>query len=250
MAADKKKSLGGKKAIRGRMPSKKTINLVLREESSINPVQAILGILIIVVLAGLFSKYLVADRLLAMNASAGKVTQLQNDLEKAKSALGGFGDIETTYAHYTMAGMTQAEQSLVDRALVLALMERTLPEAPSLEKLLALTTRVGALFDRYYDRRIDLTEFNRQLLKILWEVFPPQYTIRSWSVTGNLLTMDVTGNTLRTLNNLARTIESNAIVDSCTILTARKDKQLELGGVVDARLVVYLQQPKEEVAAS
>ena len=79
MAAEKKKKpkQGGKKGLRGRVPSKRTINLVLIDEDKINPLHAVLGILIILVLAGLFSKYLVADRLIAMNASAGKAAQLK-----------------------------------------------------------------------------------------------------------------------------------------------------------------------------
>ena len=252
MAAEKKKKpkQGGKKGLRGRMPSKRTINLILIDENKINPLHAILGILLIVLLAGLFSKFMVADRLIAMNASAGRATQLRTDLDKAMEAINTFGDVETTYAHYTMAGMTQAELSLVDRAKVLGLVEKTLPETPSLEKLQRISNRVNTQVNRYLTGRLTLNDFNRSLLKELWEVFPPQYTISSWSVSGNLMTMDVTGNTLRTLNNLAHTIEQDPIVDTCAIVTAKKDKLLELGGVVDARLTIYLQQPVEEVAAS
>ena len=252
MAAEKKKKpkQGGKKGLRGRMPSKRTINLILIDENKINPLHAILGVLLIVLLAGLFSKFMVADRLIAMNASAGRATQLRTDLDKAMEAINTFGDVETTYAHYTMAGMTQAELSLVDRAKVLGLVEKTLPETPSLEKLQKISNRVNTQVNRYLTGRLTLNDFNRSLLKELWEVFPPQYTISSWSVSGNLMTMDVTGNTLRTLNNLAHTIEQDPIVDTCAIVTAKKDKLLELGGVVDARLTIYLQQPVEEVAAS
>lgn len=252
MAAEKKKKpkQGSKKGLRGRMPSKRTINLILIDENKINPLHAILGVLLIVLLAGLFSKFMVADRLIAMNASAGRATQLRTDLDKAMEAINTFGDVETTYAHYTMAGMTQAELSLVDRAKVLGLVEKTLPETPSLEKLQKISNRVNTQVNRYLTGRLTLNDFNRSLLKELWEVFPPQYTISSWSVSGNLMTMDVTGNTLRTLNNLAHTIEQDPIVDTCAIVTAKKDKLLELGGVVDARLTIYLQQPVEEVAAS
>ncbi len=253
MAAEKKKKpkQGGKKGLRGRVPSKRTINLVLIDEDKINPLHAVLGILIILVLAGLFSKYLVADRLIAMNASAGKAAQLKADLDKAMEAIDTYGDIETTYAHYTLAGMTQAELSLVDRAQVLGLVEKTLPETASPEKMARIADRIGNQINRYLTGRLSLNDFNRNLLKEMWEVFPPQYTISSWSVSGNLMTMDVTGNTLQTLNNLAHTIEDSPIVDSCTIVTAKKDKLLEAGGVVDARLTIYLQQPPaEEVAAS
>ena len=251
MAADSKKpKKGGKKALRGRMPSKRTINLILVDENKINPLKAILGILLIVILAGLFSKFLVYERLMLMTASANKATQLRADLDSATEAIKNFGDVETTYAHYTLAGMTQAELSLVDRTLVLGLVERTLPQTPSLEKLQKVSGRVNMLNTRYQNKRLSLDEFNHELLKVLWEVFPPQYGIGAWNVSGNLLNMDVTGNTLRTLNNLARTIETESIVDSVAIVTARKDTIKDVGGVVSAKLIVYLQQPPEEVEES
>ena len=90
-----------------------------------------------------------------------------------------------------------------------------------------------------------LDDLNSQVLNLVREILPPRYGITSWSVTGNLLTVEVTGNTLRTLNNLARQLERSPIVDSCSIITANRDKQVEVGGEVRARLIVYLQQPSE-----
>lgn len=257
MAADKEKKAkkkDGKKGFRGRMPSKTTINLILIDENKINPLYAILGILLIVALAGAFSKFLVIDRLSAMNASAGKIAQLRSDLDRAMAAVDNFGDVETTYAHYTMAGMTEAELSLVDRSRVLGLVENTLPEMPSPEKLQSVSDHLGTQVIRFLDGRISLNDFNRILLNEMQEVFPPQYTIKSWSVSGNMMAMEVSGNTLQTLNNLARTIEKDPIVDNCAIISAQKNAPTDLGSVVDARLTIYLQQPveatEEEVAES
>ena len=49
--------------MKGKLPTKRSINLVLVDENKINPLTAILGVLLIVVLAGAFSKFLVIDRL-------------------------------------------------------------------------------------------------------------------------------------------------------------------------------------------
>ena len=62
-------------------------------------------------------------------------------------------------------------------------------------------------------------------------------------------TVEVTGNTLRTLNNLARQLERSPIVDSCSITTANKEGRLETLDYVKGKYLVYLRQPPEEVVA-
>ena len=121
MAAKKIKPAKGKGVLKGKLPTKRSINLVLVDENKINPLTAILGILLIVVLAGVFSKFLVIDRLDAMAQAQGRVTRLQGDLDSAMDALDNIGDIGETYAHYTLEGMTAAELSRncsVDKAFI------------------------------------------------------------------------------------------------------------------------------------
>lgn len=244
MAKDRKKA--PKKTLRGKIPSKQTINLVLVDENKINPLRAIPGILLIVILAALFGKFMVADRLAAMSASEARASRIRSDLNAAYAAIEDFGDVETTYAHYTMTDMTKAELSLVDRDRILGLVASTLPREFSLDNLPALREKYAQLFRRYQTTEdMDIDQFNDETVRLLREAFPMQYDISSWSVTGNLLTMEVNGNTLRTLNTLVRTIEKDEIVDNCTIITARKDRKQDLDGQVDARVVVYLQQPAE-----
>ena len=91
---------------RGKMPVKTSINLVKIDENKISAKKAIPGILLILVLAVLFSKYLVADHLLAMSQASARTTQLQKHLDEAMEAVESFGEVEDTYAHYTLAGMT------------------------------------------------------------------------------------------------------------------------------------------------
>ena len=64
----------------------------------------------------------------------------------------------------------------------------------------------------------------------------------------NLLTVEMTGESLEKLNELAREVEENPIVDTCSIVTANKGKNKKVTRGVWGRFIVYLVQPAEEVA--
>ena len=214
MAAAKSGAVKGrqmKKGIRGRIPVKRTINLVPVNEDKISLKLAIPGILLILVLAGLFSKFLVIDRLTAMSKAAARTARLQSELDDALAQVTSFGDVENTYAHYTLDGMTKEELSLVDR--------------PSVVELVS-------------------------------SIIPAGKTEKTWSLSGNILTIEITAKTLEDLNQLAREIEEDPIVDSCSITTANKNQDTVINKsnnrktVVDtdvwARFIVYLRQPEED----
>ena len=254
MAAKKTKPVQakGKGVLKGKMPTKRSINLVLVDENKINPLTAILGILLILVLAVVFSKFLVIDRLDAMSRAQGRVTQLQGDLDRAMDALDNIGDIGETYAHYTLEGMTAAELNQVDRVLVLALVDSILPvveEGPSEEEI------AGILKSMFRDAPVtenDALDTARQRarLDLLEQLVPvPEYIVNRWSLTDNLLTLEVNGQTLERLNELRRQIEKSPIVDSCAIMTANKDARRNAQEGVWARFIVYLQRPDGELTA-
>lgn len=174
------------RALRGRMPVKRSINLMLVDENRISPAKAIPAIILIIALAAVFSKFLVVDRLVSMNSSSSRVTSLRNSLEQATAALDKYEGVEDDYAHLTYAGMTQEELDRVDRVKILELVSTILPEGDA---------------------------------------------VKSWSVNSNILTVDITGDTLQSLNELARKIEESPIVDTCVIATAKKDDQKTLNAV-------------------
>ena len=260
MAARTKPGTAGRlpKGGRGRMPVKTSINLVLIDENKISVKKAIPAILLIVVLAALFSKYLVADRLAAMSQAANQAAQLRTALDDALEQISVYSGVEDTYAHYTYAGMTAAEQALVDRTRVLELVGSVLPVS---ETALA-------------DSSLSLSELYNQIVKDLGNPEAAEETLRSvkayrararesmgvdkpvevsaraWSVTDNILTVEVTGVSLDRMNQLARRMEDFAIVDSCTLSTANKkaDRSQQTEGVT-GRFTVYLKKPAEEVAA-
>ncbi|MBQ8963962.1 MAG: hypothetical protein IJ089_09205 [Clostridia bacterium] len=252
MAAKKIKPAKGKGVLKGKLPTKRSINLVLVDENKINPLTAILGILLIVVLAGVFSKFLVIDRLDAMSRAQGRVTQLQGDLDSAMDALDNIGDIGETYAHYTLEGMTAAELNQVDRVLVLALVDSILPvveEGPSEEEIAGILKSMFRDAPATGNDALD-TARQRARLDLLEQLVPvPEYIVNRWSLTDNLLTLEVNGQTLERLNELRRQIEKSPIVDSCAIMTANKDARRNAQEGVWARFIVYLQRPDGELTA-
>lgn len=125
----KAKNIKGSRRKRGRMPVKTSINLVLVDEKKIKLGIAIPAILLIIFLAGLFSKYMVYDRLMEMSRAEGEVVRLRNQYDSLMSAAEELTGVEDTYAHYTIAGMTADELSMVDRVKVLELVESVLPSS-------------------------------------------------------------------------------------------------------------------------
>ena len=238
----KKSAKGGKsgKGVHGRLPTKRSINLVLVDEKKINIPMTVLSIVLIVGLAFLFGKYLVADRIIAVSEAAAKVERLQADLDATMELLNGFGDVETTYAHYTMEGMSQVELDLVDRVQVLDLVTSILPEQPE-----AGEAEEEGEDDEWFDDEDDELEDGGESE----DDGEPRYVIRSWSVSENVLTVEIGGPSLESLNLLAKSLEDNPIVNSCAITTANKDGQRQAAGEVLAKLIVYLQKPVEEVKA-
>lgn len=119
--------------VRGRhsaLPTKRSINLAYIGVERFSMKITIPAIIVIVILAALFSKFGVADRLSAVNAAAGETAAIRSQLNAAYAEIDSYGDLAESYAHYTYAGMTEAELTLADRPEVLDLIEKMiLPES-------------------------------------------------------------------------------------------------------------------------
>ena len=114
------------------MPSKRTINLAPIGVKKIDLRLAAGGVLLILLLASAFGKFLVADRLNAVIRAEGEVTALQSDIQGAYRRIAGYGDLETEYAHYTYSGMTKEELAMADRAEVVRMVQKETGEAARL----------------------------------------------------------------------------------------------------------------------
>ena len=205
-AAEKKSLLsmeigrsGGK--TRGKLPDKTTINLALKDERQIKPQIAVPAIILICLLAAVFGKFAVADRLIAANRAAGEANQMRADLEAAYERLSFYADVEDKYAHYTYSGMTAEELERVDRVEVMKLVEKALREG---------------------------------------------YTLKSWTVSENIMTLNLKGNSLKELNQLSQILEREPIVDQCVIKTADRSEKNEARTDVEAAYTIYLRYPDTE----
>lgn len=120
--------VGGKKA-RKAFPVKKTINLAEVGVEKIHVATAIPAVILIILLAGVFGKYGVADRLAAMNKAEGEAASVRSKLAAAYDRLEQFGELENTYAHYTYSSMSEEELGMADRSAVIELIENVvMPE--------------------------------------------------------------------------------------------------------------------------
>ena len=83
------------------MPQKRSINLAPVGVERIDPKLALAGSLIVFLLAAMFSKFLVADRLSAMYRESAQVAALRTQLSQEYDKVAAFGSIADEYAHYT-----------------------------------------------------------------------------------------------------------------------------------------------------
>ena len=245
------------KGIKGRMPVKRSINLVLVNENKINPLKAALGIIIILALAGAFGKFLVYDRIAEASRATGRVAELQRTLDATMAAVTGYGDLEAKYAHYTYDDMTADETSRVDRSRIVNLISDIIRRQDNLFDMKVYTPRLRQLVDELADSGnpyYGLADFRAGVSTLGMEVAAYREQVLSWSVEGNVLQVELTGKSLENLNKLARQVEEDPIVDSCTLTTANKDAQtMRLTGLnsgVRGKFLIYLVQPvvEEEVA--
>lgn len=211
MADDKKKKSTaprGKRA-RGHMPTKKDINLAVIGEQHMNVLVALPAVLLILLLAALFSKFLVYDRLMEVEAARREVAQLQNQLDAGYEELSDYAELSELYAHYTFSGMTAEERERIDRVEVLSLIDR---------------------------------------------LILPQAGVQNLTVTGNQMTLNMSGNTLQEINLLVQKLEADPLVDFCAVTTAVSKGEYDQNNlpvvydentIVTARVIVYLKSASE-----
>ena len=107
-------------------PSKVTMNLAMKEKSQFAPVKLIPLLLILVVLATLFGKFAVADRLAKVDRAQAELSALQQRKANLETATVGYEKLSETYARYSIGWMTEDEQAAVTRLEMLSLVEKEL----------------------------------------------------------------------------------------------------------------------------
>ncbi len=187
-----------KGAARGKLPAKRSINLVGVGEKPIQVSVALPAIILIILAAAAFSKFGVIDRMMALSRAQQEVSRLRTELTQAYATLEGFGELAEEYAHYTYSGMTNEELTRVDRVLVVDLVQR---------------------------------------------IITPEKFYGSWTVSGNQLSISITGSTLQDINLLVQALNEDDLVDFCTVRTAATTddyRDEDDDSLVTAQIVAYL----------
>ncbi len=165
------------KAVQGRLPAKKSINLATVDEKKLNIPASFGGIVLVILAAILFSKVLVIDRLAELSRYQGEAATLQTQVDQCYARLEELVGVENEYAHYTLEAMTEEELTRCDRVAI---------------------------------------------VKMMREIVFDNYGYIGWSVSGNTLTMQLTGDSLQSINEISKEIEKSPIVNFCTVSRAQK----------------------------
>ncbi|MDO5491081.1 MAG: hypothetical protein Q4F96_01595 [Bacillota bacterium] len=80
-------------------------------------------------------------------------------------------------------------------------------------------------------------------MRLIEDAFLHGNISKNWNLTGNVMTMEVNGPSLKDLNQLAEELEEDPVVERCVISAA--DKHLDENGNVSVTFVVYLQKTGE-----
>lgn len=178
----KKDKAAKKEKLRGKLPTKRSINLATVDVKRINWWAAVPLILVILAGCAAFAKFAVADRFIAVSEARAEVRRLKSELEAAYALKESFGDLNDLYAHYTFSGMEPEELERVNRVAVMELLRRDVL---------------------------------------------PRTAVEQWSVSGNVLTLSVSGRTLQEINEMMQALLADELVDFCTVSTAEMspDKQ-------------------------
>ena len=107
----------------GKLPTKRSVNLALAGEVTINWKVAVPAIIVIVIAAALFGKFGVYDRMVAVSEAEAKVSSLQSSVDAGLATIASYADVTEKYAHYTYGDMTDEELNRTDREEAIAVLD-------------------------------------------------------------------------------------------------------------------------------
>ena len=105
------------------LPTKRTINLIGAGEKPLDMRLAIPGIIVIIILAVIFSELFVVRPLAKAAKAESETASLRNMVNDNYDEIDSFGDIKTEYAHYTYEGLNSEEKSNALRGDVIEMLE-------------------------------------------------------------------------------------------------------------------------------
>ena len=103
-----------------KFPTKKTLNLMIKEKTLASPTRLIPILLLIVVGALAFSKFAVADRLEKVNKEEAELATMKNQLELILNAFSDYDQVADQYSRYSYENF---DRTIPDRIDVLEMLE-------------------------------------------------------------------------------------------------------------------------------
>ena len=124
MALSLGKSMNPQKLTKKNIPVKRSINLARAGEKKSRLRINVLSLILLVLCFFAFSKYLVFDRIVAVNRAQEALAVTQQRIAEGEAAIASYGELAIKYAHYTYSGLTEEELSRADRVAVLDMLSR------------------------------------------------------------------------------------------------------------------------------
>ncbi len=145
--------------------------------------------------------------------------------------------------------------AVIDRLVKVSEAERAVSEVRA--KIVAGNQKIDSfgeltdIYAHYTFSGMTEEELNRtgrvKIIDLVRNVILPEAYVESFSISGNVMTVSVTDDTLRSINLIAEKLEKEPIVSFCTVTTAAtNDRDLDLRraieekGLVTANLNIYL----------
>lgn len=102
-------------------PTKRTLNLMIREKKSFWASVWIPCILVVLILAAVFAKFAVYDRYVRLNAAEDELEAKKAELAAAVDSYADYDDVQAQYNRYTYTGF---DRTIADRLDVMDILER------------------------------------------------------------------------------------------------------------------------------
>ena len=140
MAAKEKKSAGVK--LKGKLPSKQTLNLVYKKKDTGRRVFIVLAIVLFILALASFGWFIVRGQLSKVAKARNKYESLQGELSTLSSVRKRYDGIEEMYSHYGSSYMSADELALQDRLAILGVINHEISLAQGLSSIQISTPQV------------------------------------------------------------------------------------------------------------
>lgn len=104
-----------------KIPSKQTLNLMIKEKTLAHPTRLIPILLLIFLGAYAFAQFAVIGRLNKVRDAEAELSQMHSNLEMIKAAYADYDDVKAEYNRYTYQNY---DRTIPDRLEILAMLER------------------------------------------------------------------------------------------------------------------------------